>query len=326
MQNLTSVARRLLRRLRGQVFPAISRQSRVREVAALTMVYESPALLAKWVQHYGDLFGRENLFIVSHGPSPAHEEVAAGCNYLVVPRETIVDIGSVKAALLSNMSAGLLAIYDAVICGDVDELVVLDPNAHPGSLKEYVLSLPGDAAVAPLGFDIVPDEAYFDEGGRATIARPLLRQVNRLVFDWEFCKPSVLKSPKTLSIGQHGLIGSRFALDENLVLIHLKFLALNPPDFYRRVSDEVAAAAAADRKVGNEFWAAGLGRLKEYAASMGDPGSAIPTLEPREASRGCYSFDQSRLPPGADIGDSFRLAPAGRARVFALPERWLDLV
>ncbi len=332
MQDLSSVPRRILRRLRPEqtaplaVFPKTARQSRARRVAALTMAYDSPVLLDKWVRHYGDLLGRENLFILSHGISSAQQEVAAGCNYLTVPRDSINDIGEVKAVLLSNMSATLLGAYQAVVCGDVDELIVLDPGLSAGSFSDYILELPDDSVVAPLGFDVIPEAGYFDGDQRSTIAEPLLRQVNRAIFDWEFCKPSILKRPVRLSIGQHGVIGGRFSLDTNLVLIHLKFLALNPPTFYGNISKEVAEVAKVDRRVGNEFWAEGLARMKEHTASLGDPGAAIATLEPREASLGCYSFNQSRMPPGAGIGNAYRVVPEKPAQVFALPERWLDLV
>ena len=118
-----------------------ARLPKVREVAAVTMVYRSPIILRKWVAHYGSLLGRRNLFVISHGECDEHTDIVDGCNYIVVPREFHYQVNGMKAALLSDYSNALLAIYDAVICGDADEIIVLDPNIV-GSLREYVLDLP----------------------------------------------------------------------------------------------------------------------------------------------------------------------------------------
>ena len=234
---LRRLARRLARRFdewrpvrydrKPSTLPGTSfRIPKVRQVAAVTMVYRSPIILRKWVSHYGSLLGRRNLFIISHGECDEHRDVVEDCNYIVVPREFHYHINGMKASLLSAHSNALLTIYEAVICGDADELIVLDPQVE-GNLRDYVLELPQDSVVAPIGFNLMPTEDYYDTAERVSLDSAILRQENRAVFAWEFCKPSVVKRPILFSTGQHGLIGSDFSVDESLVLFHLKFLALN---------------------------------------------------------------------------------------------------
>ena len=242
-------------------------RTRVREVAALTMVYRSPVILRKWVAHYGELLGRQNLYIISHGACDEHAGIVEGCNYMVVPRDFSEEVARLKAMLLTRISTALLGIYQGVVVGDVDEMIVLDPAAG-GGLRSYVLDLPEDAVVAPIGFHIVPEDAYFQSGRRATIEAPMLRQVNRVVFDAEFCKPGVLRRPVAFSLGQHGLMGDRFDVDPNLALFHLKFLALNEVADYEALAREVVAELGPDKPERQLLWSKGFDGLRERARSV----------------------------------------------------------
>ena len=152
---------------------------------------------------------------------------------------------------------------------------------------------------------------------------PLLRQVNRAIFVWQFCKPSILKRPSRFSVGLHGLIDDEFSVDSNLILFHLKFLALNEPEYYEALSGEAKRSSTG----GSKLWAAGFEGLRQRVSEVNHAGASLPVMEPQKAAIGCYSMDQSRLKPEARVaGNPFRVAGEGSSSAFALPERWLDLV
>jgi hypothetical protein len=219
-----------------------------------------------------------------------------------------------------------LCIYEVVVCGDTDELIVIDPAVRV-SFREYVLDLPQDAAVAPLGFDLVPPVEYFDRPDRVTVDVPLLRQVNRAVFMFDFCKPSIFKRPVRLSTGQHGLLDGKFSVDPNLALFHLKFLAINQASDYDLLAEEVRSEWQAKGRIRSKTWGEGFAGLREYAMTLGHPNKELPVLEPRAASVGYYSMDQSKLKPYQRVGGNpFRVAAVGDPPMFSLPEHWLDMI
>jgi hypothetical protein len=304
---------------RGAYRWGLGPRARVPEVAALTMVYRSPVILRKWVAHYGEQFGRHNLFVVSHGPCEEHAEIVVGCNYVVVPRDFSEDVARLKAMLLTRMSTVLLGIYSAVVVGDVDEMIVLDPRAGR-SLRDHVLALPETAVVAPLGFHIMPDDDYFGGDG-VSLAAPLLSQVNRVVFDAEFCKPSVLRRPAAFSLGQHGLMGDRFGVDESLALFHLKFLALNDVAAYDALAREVIDALGPQPER-QTLWAQGFAGLRERAGWYASDG-ALPVRDPQAAAAGMYALPPR---PPRSRAEPFAAVEIRKPEPFALADPWPELV
>ena len=140
------------------------------------------------------------------------------------------------------------------------------------------------------------------------------------------CKPSIVKRPIRFSTGQHGLIGSDFSVDENLVLFHLKFLALNSDSEYEDLSEEVKEKQRETGGKGHEMWAAGAGGLREYVSALS--GSEATTAEPRDAARGNYSLNQGKMDLNKRRlhGYPFRVVQEREASVIRLPEDWLDLL
>ena len=310
------------RGLRGGIAP----KSRVPEVAALTMVHRSPVILRKWVDHYGKLLGQHNLFIISHGVCDQHAEVVAGCNYMVVPRDFSEDVARLKAIVLTRVSTALLSIYQGVVVGDADEMIVLDPAAGP-NLRDYVLDIPDDRVLAPIGFHIIPEDAYYDGHRRATIEAPLLSQVNRVVFDAEFCKPSILRRPVEFWLGQHGLIGDRFDVDSNLALFHLKFLALNEVADYEELAGEVLAELGPGKPPRQELWSKGFEGLRERAAHYADPQPGLKVCEPRRAAEGMYALSKPAVTRAFRTrAHLYRAVEVREARPFAVAQPWPDLV
>ncbi|WP_170549921.1 glycosyltransferase family 2 protein [Ruegeria atlantica] len=96
------------------------------KIAALTMVYRDYEMLARWCDYYGDMLGRENLFIVSHGADPRHREIAQGCNCITVPREPVANFDTWRFEMLHRFVQFLSSSYEWVIRTDSDEFIVAD--------------------------------------------------------------------------------------------------------------------------------------------------------------------------------------------------------
>ena len=96
--------------------------------AAVTMVRDDAFFLRAWLRHYGGMFGRENCYIINHGRGAEVADLAAGCNVIGIPGEAHRNFDMKRWRLLNNLVMGLRSYYDHVIVGDVDELVVMDPE------------------------------------------------------------------------------------------------------------------------------------------------------------------------------------------------------
>ena len=290
-----------------------------RRVAALTMSYRSPPLLAKWVDHYGGMLGRENTFVISHGRDDRQEAVAGGSNYISLPRrEFDARIAVKKANILRDFCSFLLNTYSAVICGDVDELVIAHPDLET-SLEDYIHTLPADAIVAPVGLNIMPRSSYFDLERPADIASPLLRQCNRVSLASNFCKPAVVKRTPRFAPGNHWLLKDTFTLDTNLVLIHTKFLALNGASFYESMACNVQEHAEKTGILRHRLWVQGLDGLRKMTSKLEQYDDQRVSDPKDEASR-------LHLGPVSDTNPDLRVLGPKLGQPFRLEDKWLDLV
>ena len=267
------------------------------------------------------------MYVISHGECPEHDEFRDKCNYIVVPRKSSDYIDRRKALLLGGLTTALLSFYDVVICGDVDELIVCDPR-FGANLSKYLLALPSNSIVAPLGFNVVSPAKDFDRSDPAvTIEAPILRQVNWVVFSPQHCKPSVFKRPAILSGGQHGLIGSDFSIDPNMMLFHLKWAGLNDESYHDDLAKEVLKERQLRGLDLQKLWSEGFAGLKKSALAFGGEHGALPVLEPQEAAEGCYALPKAGLRRWLNGRPSpYRVIEKRSSKIFALPERWLDAV
>lgn len=189
---------------------------------ALTMVYKDYEFLRKWVDYYGNEFGDTNLFVISHGEDEIHKEICKNINLISIPRFFDESFEASRWAGLTHYSNYLLEYYSAIIVGDCDELIAIDPEAKT-SLSSYILSHEHDA-VAAIGLNVYP---YDHAQETVDWNKKLLKQVPWACTDSSMTKPSILKSKKTLGFGGHGLIKSDFYADHHLALFHLKFVDEN---------------------------------------------------------------------------------------------------
>ena len=193
------------------------------KVAAVTMAWNSPVLLKKWVEHNAAAYGRENLFVISHGNDPAQAAAAEGTNYITLPREFNAEFDAIRWRFLSNYASGLLEYYKVVQVNDVDELIVLDPEVGTDR-KEYLLSLADQGHFAPVGYDVLPLNGDQNTLTGLDWSKPLSEQAPYAVLRARFCKPCIITAPVEMMPGGHSLKHTKFKVDSALMLAHLKLL------------------------------------------------------------------------------------------------------
>ena len=211
---------------------------RTDRVAVVTMAY-GDAFLPKWIDHHAAQVGRENLYVLSHGASEAHDALCRGLNHVTLPRRFGADFERVRYALLNDLCNGLLAIYAAVILLDQDEMVV--PAPHLGTtLGAYVPGL-AEAFHCPIGLNVFADPP---DGPPLDWARPVLRQAPLVDYSASYTKPCIRRRRGRVSLGNHAASFATPRVDPNLLLFHLKAADPALTTRYAAVADEMRALDA----------------------------------------------------------------------------------
>lgn len=186
--------------------------------AALTMVRDDAFFLKAWLRYYGNLFGRENLYIVNHGRGAEVARMAEGCNVIGIPGDAHKNFDMKRWRMLNGFVAGLRNYYKHVIIGDVDELVVLDPN-HKGNLLTYLENFPEKRVITPLGLEIIHRIDKEPESITDRIIGP--RRHVRLAL--HYSKPCIISTTTKIARGGHYTQFDRLIAPDELYLFHLKF-------------------------------------------------------------------------------------------------------
>jgi len=279
---------------------------KTQKTAVVTMVY-GDAFLKKWVDHYAAQVGRESLFVMSHGPNPTHDEVAAGTNHIVLPRAFTGNFDAARFNLLNNLCNGLLEVYSTVICTDVDELITPDPGLGV-PLADYLRDR--DAGViAPVGFNVITP----DLGTRIDWDRPVLEQAPLALYHPAFSKPVIRRAPCRLLQGGHRVAERRFEVDPNLWLFHLKFADSTLHGRYDGLIAELNAiyGDAAEGR-GILQWKTDKTKVQVFMENL--RGKAFPEMTPQENTAGLL-----QVLPDAE-GRSYGVDVTERAAPFLLPQ------
>ena len=192
---------------------------------AITMAYQDYFFLDRWVKYYGAQFGRENLFVLSHGNDPEHRKIAAGANIVHVPRDpTLWRFDRRRWWLMTHFSAGMLRYFNWLIVGDVDEVVVVDPAAAPdlvSYLARYDNPRTAPKSLCPLGIELV----HNPEAEPEPIAEdaPILSRRRVFRANANYSKPCVIRKDAGFTIGGHANDHQPRVLDPHLYLIHMRF-------------------------------------------------------------------------------------------------------
>lgn len=187
-------------------------------VAALTMVRDDAFFLSAWLRHYGGLFGRENCYVVNHGRGEEVARMAEGCNVIGIPGDPHKNFDMKRWRMLNNVVMGLRCYYTHVIVGDVDELVVLDPEAGT-DLKTWLAGQPNDRVLTPLGLEVIhrPELEPDPVGDRIIGPRRHVRPAPH------YSKPCVVSVGTKIARGGHFTQYDKLHTPDPLYLLHLKF-------------------------------------------------------------------------------------------------------
>ncbi len=187
-------------------------------VAVITMVRDDAFFLTAWLRHYGGMFGRENCYIINHGRGSEVAKLAEGCNIIGIPGDPHKNFDMKRWRLLNNMVMGLRSYYSHVIVGDVDELVVLDPEAGT-DLAGYLAKAPERRVLTPLGLEVIHRMDVETEEITDTILGPR-RHVRPAP---HYSKPCVISAGTKIARGGHFTQYKKLHTPDHMYLLHLKF-------------------------------------------------------------------------------------------------------
>ncbi|MEP6066133.1 MAG: glycosyltransferase family 2 protein [Paracoccaceae bacterium] len=187
-------------------------------VAAVTMVRDDAFFLKAWLRHYGDLLGRENCYVINHGRGADVNTLADGCNIIGIPGDAHKNFDMKRWGLLNNIVGGLRRYYRHVIVGDVDELVVVDPEVGQ-TLVEMLEQTPEGRVLTPLGLEVIHRiDIETDE-----ISDKILGPRRHVRPAPHYSKPCVVSAPVKIARGGHFTQYDKVHSPDGLLLLHLKF-------------------------------------------------------------------------------------------------------
>lgn len=226
------------------------------KLAFVTMVWRDHWLLEKWIAYNSTHVPKSHLYVINHGGDPKITKIADGCNVINIPRDGVpMNFDRIRWDLIGNLAAGLLGFYDRVVCTDVDELLIY---VGEGGLVEHLVSKPvadNITAIGALGLNLLPSDSGDPQ------AEALMAQHPDALVSGKYSKPCVVDKPLKFSNGAHGLLGTDFELDPDLLLIHLHYVT---PDYMQRMEDrkeiaetttnEFLADPEADADIRKGYW------------------------------------------------------------------------
>jgi hypothetical protein len=231
------------------------------------MVHQETAFLNIWINYYAPIVGRENLYVLTHGHNDAVAALLDGCRTIFVPRN-VVDwrFDKLRFALLNVYGNTLLANYDGIIAGDVDEIVFVDPALHD-SLHDVLAAHCDKPVLTPFGFNVceVDGDAPFDA------SKTVLAQRKVAFADQLYSKPLIAFSEPGWSKGYHAS-AHQPCFVEGLYMAHLKFAF---ESIVQDVSAERRRTAQFNHNLGERsrerYWTKGdliFRRMKRYVSQL----------------------------------------------------------
>lgn len=217
--------------------------------AAVTMVRDDAFFLKAWLRYYGGLLGRENCYIVNHGRGAEVARLAEGCNVIGIPGDAHKGFDAKRWRLLNNLVMGLRSYYTHVIVGDVDEVVVRDPD-QGGTLLDLLRKTRGRRVLTPIGLELVHRIDLESDPADAGILGP--RRHVRLAP--HYSKPCIVSAGTKIARGGHYTQHDTLEVPEGLYLLHLKFCDF---DTYAAAMDRRNAVTAG---LGKDAAAVSIGR------------------------------------------------------------------
>lgn len=213
-------------------------------IAALTMVWNDHWFLKRWIGYYGPLLGERSLYVVSHGPDETLREIIGAANLIEVPRDpTDINFDTRRWGFLSAYASALTRYHDAVICLDVDELLV--PTQEGSTLTGVIEGFEGDATRCMPGFELFPSD---DAADQVDLADRIAPHMAGAMFSPFYSKSGIALRPVEFFPGAHGMIGEEPEYCADLALFHLRYVNLAELARRNKVREEISEASVTDRK------------------------------------------------------------------------------
>jgi Glycosyl transferase family 2 len=243
-------------------------------VAVITMVRDDAFFLTAWLRHYGGMFGRENCYIINHGRGSQVAELAEGCNIVGIPGDPHKNFDMKRWRLLNNMVMALRCYYSHVIVGDVDELVVMDPESGT-DLAGYLADAPERRVLTPLGLEVIHRVDIEAEQITDTILGPR-RHVRPAP---HYSKPCVVSAGTKIARGGHFTQYQKLHTPDHMYLLHLKFCDAQAYSEAMNRRNDVTA------EIGANFKDASIGR-HWFATERGEDGAVFDAFAELEMQDG----------------------------------------
>lgn len=207
------------RHIGGELGRAADRQMKGRRPAcAITMVRDDHFFLERWVAYYSQFFGRDALYVINHGGDAKIADIAWGCNVINLPPVFDQNFDAVRWRLIQNLANGLRGYFEFIICGDVDEFVVVDPSTGLG-LDQFLARRKRKITITPIGLEVV----HLAEIEPEEITGPILGPRRHCRFSTAYSKPCIFNRPTDLSRGGHYATDDELNVFRKLYLFHMRF-------------------------------------------------------------------------------------------------------
>lgn len=244
-------------------------------VLVMTMARDEAEMLPRWVRHYAEQVGIDNLVVLDDNSTDGSTD-DLGCTVHRLPQLPGPGYEGVRMQLVSGLAAGFLALYDFVIFVDADEFLVADPAKH-ADLPSFLATRRDRDVIAPMTLNVVH---VADLEGPLRANEPVLGQRGFAKFAPLMCKPQIKQVPAAWKWASHG-IEAPFEVDTELYMLHLKFA---DRDALRRVAAHRRALVEADGRAIKSSWSRDaediVGVLDKATAGV-DP-DRVPEFNPAE--------------------------------------------
>ncbi len=233
-------------RPRRPVQPAEPRMSAPVRLAALTMVRDERVMLPRWLAHYGRECGVDNLFVIDDNTTDGSTD-GLPCSVIRIPSWGDKHFETTRMKLVSNIAAGLLEAYDAVLFADADEFLVADPKRHDGLRRPGRRSGPASTC-SPRRRSTWSTTPRRE--GPLDPERPVLGQRQWAKFIPLMCKPAIKRVAAPWVAGSHGTTVP-FEIEPDLYMFHLKFAER---EHLRSTGDHRKALADTEGRAAETAW------------------------------------------------------------------------
>ncbi|AAV95846.1 hypothetical protein SPO2598 [Ruegeria pomeroyi DSS-3] len=186
--------------------------------AVVTICRDDAYFLTRFVQYYGGLFGRNNLYIISHGDEPLVRELAQGCNIFPVPAIETSQFTMLHWRTKNHLKNALRQWYKHVLVCDVDEFVVVDP-ATGMNLRTWLDDAPGRTVYTAMGLEIV----HLRDREKDDIGGGILGPRRHAQVALHYAKPCIVSRPAKIGRGGHYAEYEKLNMPDFLYMFHMKY-------------------------------------------------------------------------------------------------------